>query len=106
MDSLVRVDDSNIALNAIRQLKGDHKFFHVLVSDSPTDRILLSNTTSEASYVFPLNVFSNKGQQEVLFKRQVSSTNFSLDFWKWFDANSLCSTMPSHNIFYYIYGII
>lgn len=106
MDSLVVLDRHNIALNATRQLKSGHKFAHALVSDSPTDRILLSNTTSEASYVFPLNIISNEGQQEVLFKRQISSTNFSLAFWQWFDANSLGSTVPPYYIFYYIYAIL
>lgn len=106
MDSLASVDKNNIALNTTRQLKGGHKFSHILVSDSPTDRILLSNTTSEASYVFPLNIISDEGQQGVLFKRQISSTNFSLDFWKWFDVNSLGSTIPPDDIFYYIYAVL
>lgn len=106
MDSMVDVNKNNIALNSTRQLKGNHRFSHALVSDSPTDRILLSNTTSEASYVFPLNIVSSEGKQKVLFERQIFSSNFSIVFWKWFDANSLGSTVSPDNIFYYIYAIL
>ncbi|MDO8503137.1 MAG: type ISP restriction/modification enzyme [bacterium] len=106
MDSLGGANKDNIALNSTRQLKGDHKFSHALVSDSPTDRILLSNTTSEASYVFPLNIVNKEGNQEILFERQISSSNFSGVFWKWFDENSLGSTVPPDDIFYYIYAVL
>ncbi len=105
MDSMAR---DNLAVNTTRQLKADHKFTHVLVTDRPTDRVLLSNTTSEASYVFPLFAPQMDNNQAELFKTPIPSCNLSTEFWDWFEKNnpSLGPGTPPGDIFYYIYAIL
>lgn len=102
MDSLVK--ENNIAILSMRGTKRDFNS-HFFITNRVVDRHALDNT-ADSMAVFPLNIISNEGQQEVLFKRQISSTNFSLDFWEWFDVNSLGSKIPPDDIFYYIYTIL
>ena len=98
----------NIALNVTRILKLDHKFTHILVSDKPTDRILLSNTTSESSFIFPLYVDeqeNNSNQQSLLSdgNKEINNQNIKI-----VDklAKQYSNEIDSKEVFYYIYAIL
>jgi predicted helicase len=101
--------ENNFALNVTRQLKANHKFRHALITDKPTDRILLSNTTSEASYVFPLCVKNEKSQGDLFAGGdEDDQNNISRAFWSWLKANreQLRDKLNSEEVFYYIYSIL
>ena len=51
----------NIAL-AVTKLVKKSSFNHVIVSDKPADMSLLSTSTSECAYLFPLYLYSNDGK--------------------------------------------
>lgn len=102
MDSLA--EKNNMAILSMRGTKRNFNS-HFFITDNVVDRHALDNT-ADSMAIFPLNVFSNDGKQEELFERQISSSNFSGVFWKWFDSNSLGSTVPPDDIFYYIYAIL
>lgn len=101
MDSMVK---ENIAILSMRGTKRNFNS-HFFITNNVVDRHTLDNT-ADSMAVFPLNIVSSEGNQKGLFKRQISSSNFSGAFWKWFDANSLGSTIPPDDIFYYIYAIL
>lgn len=102
MKNLSKVN--GLSLITVRQLRSN-RWRHILIGEGIVDATYLANITSEWSYVFPLSI-SNIDPQEELFEKAASSTNFSIDFWKWFDVNSLGSTIPPDDIFYYIYAIL
>jgi len=100
-------------------LKAGHKFRHVLISDKPTDRILLSNTTSEASYVFPLYLYNdeNKEQQGIFDEKNkgIEQSNFNQNFINLLEKSyskkfvldgNVSGGLYAVDIFYYIYGVL
>ena len=116
---MLNLRNNNIALNLVRILKAGHKFRHVLISDKPTDRILLSNTTSEASYVFPLYLYNdeNKEQQGIFDEKNkgIEQSNFNQNFINLLEKSyskkfvldgNVSGGLYAVDIFYYIYGVL
>ncbi len=88
----------NLALVVCRQLSGKD-FYHALVTSQIVDDSCVSNKTRERGYVFPLYLYSDGGQQDLLSNgNKVANLNFE-------KLGELKNFSPEE-IFYYIYAVL
>ncbi|KKR76870.1 MAG: Adenine specific DNA methyltransferase, partial [Candidatus Levybacteria bacterium GW2011_GWA2_40_8] len=102
----------NLSLITTKQLSGNN-FFHSFITDSISDRCLISLKTREVSYVFPLYLYSDLEQQNLL-NEGAKSANFN---WSMFPSmyqtvqpftSKLTGSFiqAEEAIFYYIYAVL
>ncbi|MBI5356945.1 N-6 DNA methylase [Candidatus Collierbacteria bacterium] len=103
---------SNLGLVTTKQLSTE-EFRHAWVTETISDRCLISLQTREVSYVFPLYLYNDSKQQD-LFDSEKKYQNI-----QWENLPISCSTLqgftsratgnfipPAEQIFYYIYAIL
>lgn len=112
----------NFGLVTTKQLSTE-TFTHALVTNSVSDRCLISLKTKEVSYIFPLYLYNNeKERQKTIFdgqeKLDIESAQRTSNI-NWSNLPTFCSTLqsftssltgsfiqPVEAIFYYIYAIL
>lgn len=92
----------NIGLLAPRQLAG-RDFYHVFCSNGITEMCLFSNKTKEANQLFPLYLYPETTQTNLLGKTD-KEPNLNPEFLKEF-SKKLGRTPTPEEIFYYTYAV-
>ena len=97
----------NIALLAPRQLSSQ-EFLHVMCTDVLSEMCVISTKTKEQNYVFPLYIYSKKGDRLPNLKTEYMDMFARLLNLKLLtgDRGDLEKTIGSYDIFAYIYGIL
>jgi predicted helicase len=104
---------SNLGLVATKQLSTE-EFKHAWVTEDISDRCLISLQTREVSYVFPLYLYNESEQQNLLGDKIKQSNiqweNIPTSFYSTLQGFTSRATgnfiQPAEQIFYYIYAIL
>lgn len=100
----------NLGIVTTKQLSTE-KFNHALVTEVVSDRCLISLQTREVSYVFPLYMFNDSGQQRLL-EDVHKSNNLRWNNLGWLEAPPPFTSLSGNYIqtteaiFYYIYATL
>jgi len=95
--------EENVGLVAVRQVKTGATWQHVFVSNGISESCLISNKTSEISYVFPLYLYPDEHKEDIFSgsEREYNISKELLDrFAKQWDR------FKPEQLFYYVYAIL
>lgn len=98
--------EDNIGLVSVRQVKTGEKWQHCFLTETLSESCLVSNRTSEISYVFPLYVYPDKNQVDLFSMLQLEKqANISDLLFKCLNQKYNSKINPTE-IFNYSYGIL
>ncbi|OQY09220.1 MAG: DNA methyltransferase [Desulfobacteraceae bacterium 4572_187] len=97
--------EENIGLTVGRQVKASRDWRHCLMSNLITESTLISNKTSEITYIFPLYLYPDKNKKDLFNQHQTEKEpNISPTLFE--ELSSRYGQKPTpEEILYYIYGI-
>lgn len=93
----------NAAISVVRQVKTGAQWLHAFVCDSIVDHCIISNRTSEISYVFPLYIYPDEHKDDIFASsdREFNILKELLDRF-----SKLWLQFQPEQLFYYIYAIL
>lgn len=94
----------NLCLLASRQ-QANIGYYHCLVTNKPANDCVISTTSREANQVFPLYIYPNEENGQILTQQEERQANFSPNFIKAI-TNKLGYNPSPEIIFYYIYAVL
>lgn len=95
--------EENAAISVVRQVKTGAQWLHAFVCDSIVDHCIISNRTSEISYVFPLYIYPDDHKDDI-FTSSEREYNIAPDLLDVF--SSQWSQFQPEQLFYYVYAIL
>jgi len=97
--------EENIGLTVGRQVKASRDWRHCFMSNLITESTLISNKTSEITYIFPLYLYPDKNKKD-LFNQHQTEKEPNIPPTLFEELSSRYGQKPTpEEILYYIYGI-
>ena len=93
----------NVAISVVRQVKSGLDWQHAFICESIVDHCIISNRTSEISYVFPLYLYPDDHKDDI-FASDERTYNIAPELLKRF--RKLWPQFQPEQLFYYVYAIL
>ena len=94
----------NIALISVRQVKTSANWQHIFIGNCITESCVISNNTSEISYVYPLQIVNDPPQGEIITEKN-KAFNYSIEVLNHFKTLWGKKFQPEQ-LFFYIYAVL